>query len=226
MSQVDLRPLEQPPALRDQVYATLEELIIDRTLAPGTRLLEADLADQLNVSRNPVREALTMLAHSRWVDLRPRSGAVVHTPTPKEVDDFFSVRSVLEEESARLAALKSRPDDVAGLRDLLADGFEAVDAGDVARMAAANAAFHARVSDIADNRVLDEVLGLMKKRLRWYFSSVATARGRGSWDEHAELIDALSAQDADAAARVIRIHTRATADLYRDTVGEGSSAVS
>src|SRR5688572_17864341 len=99
-----IEPLLQPPVLRDQVYAALEELIINRTLRPGDRLLEAELADQLKVSRNPVREALTILAHAGWVDLRPRHGAVVHTPTMKEVDDFFQVRRALEEEGARLAA--------------------------------------------------------------------------------------------------------------------------
>ncbi|WP_370327104.1 GntR family transcriptional regulator [Euzebya sp.] len=212
-----LHPLEQPPILRDRVYATLEELIIDRTLAPGSRLLEGELAEQLDVSRNPVREALTMLAHSGWVDLRPRIGAVVHTPTAKEVDDFFTVRGALEEESARLAAVKATPGDVADLRGLLADGWVSVAAEDPAGMSTANAAFHARVGRVADNRVLDEVLALMKKRLRWYFSSVATARGAGSWEEHARLIDALDAHDTGAAAQVSRDHTRATAELYRDT---------
>lgn len=215
MPQANLIPLQQPPALRDQVYAALEELIITRALPPGTRLLESDLAEQLGVSRNPVREALTMLAHSRWVDLRPRQGAVVHTPTPKEVDDFFTVRTVLEEESARQAARKATPADVRALRRLLAAGLEALAGGDDGQTASANAAFHSRVSDIADNRVLDEVLGLMKKRLRWYFASVASVRGRRSWDEHAELIDAIADHDADRAARVMSAHSRATAELYR-----------
>lgn len=220
MGPVALHPLEQPPTLRAQVYATLEELIIDRTLAPGTRLLEVDLAEQLNVSRNPVREALTMLAHSRWVDLRPRLGAVVHTPTAKEVDDFFAVRGALEEESARLAALNATTSDVEDLRGLIEDGLAAVTADDVARTASANAAFHSRVAQIADNQVLDEVLALMTKRLRWYFNPVATARGTDSWDEHAALTAALAAHDTQAAATIIRAHTHATAVLYRDTVGE------
>ena len=213
---MSLRPLTQAPVLRDQVYAALEELIINRTLRPGERLLEAELAEQLEVSRNPVREALTILAHAGWVDLRPRHGAVVHTPTPKEIEDFFQIRRALEEEGARLAARKATESDVAQLRRLWEKGLAAVDAGDGAATAKANSTFHDYVSRLADNRVLDEVLGLMKKRLRWYFAPVARMRGRASWDEHAELVDALAANDGERAAAVMRAHSEATATLYRD----------
>lgn len=221
---MSIRPLSHPPVLREQVYETLEELIIDGTLPPGQRLLESELATQLNVSRNPVREALTLLAHSGWVDLRPRQGAVVHQPTAKEVEDFFRVRTVLEEESARLAARKAKGDDIGGLRALIERGVAAVEAGDEASTVAANAEFHARVSAIADNEVLDEVLGLMKKRLRWYFAPVARQRGHASWDEHAELVDALQRRDENWAATVMRAHSEATASLYRENFrGELSS---
>lgn len=217
-----LRPLTQPPVLRDQVYSTLEELIIDRSLPPGTRLLESELAQQLNVSRNPVREALTLLAHSGWVDLRPRHGAVVHEPTPKEIDDFFQVRTVLEADGARLAAVKATSSDVEALHQLLEAGIDRVHRGDEAGTVAANSAFHDRVSAIADNRVLDEVLGLMKKRLRWYFAPVARIRGAASWDEHGHLLTAIADNDGERAAAVMRAHTEATASLYRSQPPPGT----
>src|SRR5690606_24154628 len=106
-----IRPLAPAPVLRDQVYDTPQTLTTDGTLRPGERLLEAELAEQLSVSRNPVREALTLLARSGWVDLRPRHGAHVHQPTAKEVEDFFRIRQVLEVESVRLAAENATPDD-------------------------------------------------------------------------------------------------------------------
>ena len=220
MAEMGLLPVAQAPVLRDQVYARLEELIINGTLRHGDRLLEADLAEQLEVSRNPVREALTILAHSGWVDLRPRHGAVVHTPTAKEINDFFRIRGVLEEEGARLAADNATPADVARLRTLLEDGIAAVRAGDEAGTAQANSTFHDFVTRVANNQVLDEVLGLMKKRLRWYFAPVARLRGQGSWDEHRELVDALESHDGDRAAAVMRAHSEATAALYRQ-INEG-----
>lgn len=216
MDEVHIRPLTQPPVLRDRVYETLEELIIDGSLPPGRRLLESELAEQLNVSRNPVREALTLLAHSGWVDLRPRQGAVVHEPTVKEINDFFVVRTLLEAESARFAARNTTPQDVAALRRMLKQGIAAVEAGDDAETARTNSLFHDRVAAVADNRVLDEVLGLMKKRLRWYFAPVARLRGRASWDEHDRLVTALEQHDGERAASVMRAHSDATATLYRE----------
>jgi len=210
-----IRPLAQAPVLRDQVYDTLESLIIDGTLRPGERLLEAELAEQLNVSRNPVREALTLLAHAGWVDLRPRHGAYVHRPTAKEIDDFFRIRNVLEVESARLAAEKATEQDVRELRELWQRGIAAVEADDEPGTAAANSDFHDRVTGIADNRVLDEMLGLLKKRLRWYFAPVARIRGRASWDEHEALLEAIADHDPDRAGAIMAQHCAATAALYR-----------
>jgi len=210
-----IRPLTVAPVLRDQVQETLEALIIDGTLRPGQRLLEAELAEQLHVSRNPVREALSLLARDGWIDLRPRHGAQVHEPSRKEVEDFFRVRTVLEGESARCAAEKATPGDLDGLRELVDRGVAAVAADDEQATVQANSAFHARMTEVADNRVLDEMLGLLKKRLLWYFAPVARIRGQASWDEHAALLDAIAGHDGDRAAAVMRDHCEATAALYR-----------
>lgn len=219
MVEVELRSIRQAPVLREQVYDSLEESIIEGDLPPGERLSESDLADQFGVSRNPVREALTLLAQAGWVDLRPRQGAVVHTPTHKEIEDFFQVRRALEEESTRLAAANATSVDIESLRQLLDNGRAAWREGDESATSRANAAFHERVTDIAGNDVLGEVLRLMKKRLRWYFTRVVSHRGADSWDEHEELLQALAASDSDRAARVMRIHSERTVRLYRTVHG-------
>lgn len=209
-----IRPLEVAPVLREQVHETLEALIIDGTLGPGQRLREAELAAQLHVSRNPVREALSLLARDGWVDLRPRHGAHVHEPTRREVEDFFRVRTVLEGESARCAAENATLEDLNELRVLLERGVAAVADDDEQATVQANAAFHTRMAAVADNRVLDELLELLKKRLSWYFAPVARARGQASWDEHAELLLALEAHDGDRSADAMRAHCDATTALY------------
>ncbi|WP_370327106.1 GntR family transcriptional regulator [Euzebya sp.] len=218
MSEVRIPPLEQSPVLRDRVYETLEELVIDGTLAPGARLLEAELAEQLSVSRNPVREALTLLAHSGWVDLRPRQGAVVHRPTRKEIEDFFQVRTVLKVEAARLAAMNATEADVDILRDLVAQGSAQMARDDLKASLATNSAFHEEVGRIAANAVLDEVTTLMKKRLRWYLSPVVRMRGLRSWEDHRALVDAIAAGDADAATATMRRHCATAERLYREHV--------
>lgn len=206
--------LSKSPPLRDQVYDALEGLIIDGVLVPGQRLTEGDLAERLGVSRNPVREALNGLSRAGWVELRPRQGAYVRYPTVEEVDQFFHVRGLLEVESARLAAARATPEMVAALRALLADGDAALESGDEDALLSANSRFHAEMVTVSGNVVLGEILGLLDKRLRWYFAPVVVQRGPHSWSEHTRLVDAIAANDPELAAREMREHTEATRAAY------------
>src|SRR5258708_15213428 len=99
-----IRPVERPVPLRQSVYEALVELVIAGRLTPGQHLVETELARQLGVSRQPVREALHRLEAEGWVDLRPNQGPFVHVPTDKEVDHVLDVRELLEVQTARLAA--------------------------------------------------------------------------------------------------------------------------
>lgn len=224
MSGIGINPLTHAPVLRDQVYEALEELIITRALAPGQRLVEADLARQLNVSRNPVREALSLLHRAGWVDLRARHGAHVHQPTRREVEDFFRVRTVLEMESARLAARNATEESMAALARAYDGGIAALAAEDPERLALANSAFHAKAAQMADNRVLTEMLSLLEKRLRWYFSQVVLVRGPKSWEEHAALMAAFGERDAQAAAEAMAHHCDSTAAMYLSAAENFDSA--
>lgn len=205
-----------PPStpLRDQVYDALEGLIIRGALAPGQRLTEGDLAERLGVSRNPVREALTALSRAGWVEQRPRHGAYVRAQTPEEGDQFFQVRRLLEIESARLAAGRATPDNIAALRALIRQGWEALETRDQETLLDVNSRFHAGVVTLAGNGLLGEMLGLLDKRLRWYFSPVVVTRGPDSWQEHTDLLEAIAGNDADWAAEMMRVHTEATRTAY------------
>src|SRR5437879_7153803 len=99
-----IRPVERPVPLRQSVYEALVELVVEGRLRPGQHLVETELARQLGVSRQPVREALHRLEAEGWVDLRPNQGAFVHVPTDDEVDQLLDVRELLEVETARLGA--------------------------------------------------------------------------------------------------------------------------
>src|SRR6266566_151873 len=104
-----IRPLQRPVPLRQSVYDALIDLIVGGELPPGQHMVETDLARQLGVSRQPIREALHRMEAEGWVDLRPSQGAFVHVPTDSEVDELLDVRALLEAETARLAAASSSP---------------------------------------------------------------------------------------------------------------------
>jgi DNA-binding GntR family transcriptional regulator len=214
MAERQIEPLEKSAPLREQVYETLEELIIFGLLTPGQHLVEADLAKRLGVSRIPVREALQLLHSNGWVELRQRQGAFVHRPTLEEVDEVFSVRTLLEVESARIAAKNATKGSLKRLRATTKAGAKALAADDEEALVRLNSEFHAQVTALAGNRVLAEMIGRLDKRIRWYFASVARSRGAASWKEHEELIDALESGDARRAAKVMRMHAELTRDAF------------
>src|SRR5579875_848690 len=200
-----IRPLQRPVPLRQSVYDALIDLIIGGELPPGQHMVETDLARQLGVSRQPIREALHRMEAEGWVDLRPSQGAFVHV--------------LLEAEAARRAAGTATPEQVVRLREVCREGEAATEADDFGRAVAANDAFHAEVAAIAGNSVLAELADIVGRRVQWYYRIVAPTRGHGSWAEHEEMIDAIEAGDAELAQLLARKHTQRTRNAYHRAKG-------
>ncbi|MFF3948082.1 GntR family transcriptional regulator [Streptomyces sp. NPDC001902] len=219
------RRVARPAPLRQAVYDALIELIINGSLTPGQHLVEAELAEHLGVSRQPVREALQRLQTDGWVDLRPAQGAFVHSPTEEEAAQLLGVRSVLETYSARLAAENAKPEDVERLWELQQEGVEALAGGDVERLVTANTALHSFITSIAANAVLAELISQVSRKVRWYYTPIAKPRGKDAWNEHAQLIKAIAKGDGDRAGEIMRKHTERTGD-YRKAVAAGATALS
>jgi DNA-binding GntR family transcriptional regulator len=224
-----IHPVQRPVPLRQSVYDALIDLIVAGELSAGQHMVETEVARQLGVSRQPVREALHRMEAEGWVDLRPSQGAFVHVPTDQEVDDLLDVRRLLEAETARLAARAASPAQVARLREISRTGQAAAEADDLGQAVAANNAFHAEVAVIGANAVLAELAGIAARRVRWYYRMVAPERGHGSWAEHTELIDAIQAGDEERAQSLARRHIERTRDAYHRPkpggTGPGAAAV-
>lgn len=216
-------PVQRPVPLRESVYEALLDLIVRRRLPPGQHLVETELAEWLGVSRQPVREALQRLSNEGWVDLRPGYGAFVHEPTESEAEQLLAVRALLETEAAMLAADNSEAEDVQRLRDLWRDGVAALERGDYDTVLDANAELHRMITDLSGNRVLADLAAQVARRVRWYYALVVQYRGRESWDEHAQIIDAIATGDRDTAGRLMREHTDATRRTYLAHAGTEES---
>ncbi|GAA3445312.1 GntR family transcriptional regulator [Planomonospora venezuelensis] len=208
--------IPRPVTLRESVFEAILELIISGGLGPGQHLAENELAEMLGVSRQPVREALQMLSGEGWVDLRPGHGAFVHAPTVEEADQLLAVRTLLETESARLAALDPTAGGTARLREICARGRAAIEADDIDAAVAANSELHALITELSGNKVLAELASQVARRVRWYHTPVARHRGHASWEEHALLIDAIEAGDQERAEQIMRDHTEHTRQSYME----------
>jgi DNA-binding GntR family transcriptional regulator len=213
------RPIARGGPLRDRVRSELEQLIIYGVLAPGEHLREEVLAERLQVSRQPVREALQMLARSHFVELRSGRGAFVHEPARREVDEVFHLRTLLEAESARLAAQRMDAETLRAMAGICADGFAALDRDDKRELVGLNRAFHQLVTDAAGSQVLAETLAGLQLRIDWYLASIILDRAPASWRQHQAIYEAMAAPDPDRAAALMAEHVDHTRRLLDETYG-------
>lgn len=181
--------------LRQAVKDSLRRAIIDGRYQPGERLFEDQIAHELEVSRNPVREALQALASDGFVELEPRRGAKVSAVSAKRAEELFEVREALEGLVARLAARRRSPAQLDGLRELVVTGQAALDEGRIAELPDLNTRFHQALADAADNRLLHAQLARMAHLIEWVYTIGVHHRSIGSWTEHAAIVDAIAAGD-------------------------------
>jgi DNA-binding GntR family transcriptional regulator len=200
--------------LRDMVTAELRRLILIGELTPGERLVEDRLAKRLDVSRNPVREAIRVLATEGFVEVTPRRGAAVARFPAEEAEELFDVRMALEGLTARLSARKVTPESARRLRQVLDNARVAVDEGRLGEVADLNTDFHTAVAETAGNAYLSLVVGPMLRRAQWVFQQTARHRAPHSWTEHLTVYEAIAAGDeAEAEARAVA-HVAAARQSY------------
>lgn len=180
---------------------------IDRgELPPGTRLVEADLAERFGVSRTPVREALNRLETQGVVARDPRRGAVVATLDYDQLGELYAVRAVTEGFAARMAARHAAPAEIALLHEMVETDRARID--DAAALSQANKAFHRQLHRASHNRYLVQMLDAMRRSLALlsHTSLIWPGRGAQSVDEHARIVAAIAARDEDAAEAAARQH--------------------
>lgn len=192
----------EPESVR--VTRVIRDQILDGVRAPGSKLVERDLADELGVSRVPVREALKTLVAEGLVTPRPRTWAVVREFTPADVADLNEVRSALEVLTFRLAANRRTREGLERLRAVLDTELEAAAAGDAHRARRAAADFHETVTSIAGNDLLFEIDGLLRSRIRWLLVQHEDLAEVGA--EHEALYDAIAQRDVARASTLILAH--------------------
>lgn len=195
----------------ERVYARLKEMILSAELPPQTRLVETQLAEQFEVSRTPVREALKRLAAEQLVLNDSVRGLIVHAPEPHEVEDVYLVRGPLEALAARLAARRITEDEVARLTLVLESMREAIGEERTDLIVNANGAFHAEIYRAAGSPTLSRLLNDLRDFVR-RFSSEAFAspqRAHTVLEEHEAVLEALRRGDEDAAAAAAAAHIRA-----------------
>lgn len=203
--------------LRRDAYDALYEAILLGTLPPGERLVEAEIARQMGISRGPLREAIRQLEQDGLVEYRPRRGAVVAELTRERVLDAYSARAEMEGFAARLAAPRMTAPDIARLEELCEAMQRCARQGDSAGLLQADVKFHQTICEIAGNRVLLRLWTSLGPH-GWTLFSGAQQRGYGLValaERHRAVLAALQSGDAVCAEQVAREHTQ---EIMRNVV--------
>ena len=182
---------------------------MDLELPPGHRITERDTAAELGVSRVPLREALRLLEAEGLIVLVPRQGAMVVSWSREDIVRLFEVREELETLAARLAATRRTDSDLRLMRGLLEEAERALDAGDDAATAAANAGFHRAVLAACGNPLLQQMMAPLDSRVQWLFHLTKHRDTREQRQEHVRLLELIEARDGDGAAELYRAHIAA-----------------
>jgi DNA-binding GntR family transcriptional regulator len=195
-------------SLSQQAVEELRRRIAGSALSPGQRLDEAALADDLGISRTPLREALKVLSAEGLVEIRPRRGCYVAELGSADLEEIFPIMALLEGEVAREAAQKGSAAELKRLDQLHASLERHAAAGEIDRYYEVNYVFHDALQAIAGNRWLQHVIGDLRKLLKLSRHRSLRLEGRlaESLAEHRALMDALHRRDGDGAERVMKAH--------------------
>jgi DNA-binding GntR family transcriptional regulator len=196
--------------LSQRVYEHLRGEILANRLAPGTELSEVALSRELEISRGPIREALSRLAAEGLITMRPRRRAEVRSLTTQELIDAYQVREALEVMAVRLAIPRITEADLARLDDLIDQMAGHAGRRAVADFFAANVAFHETLCELSGNDKLQEMHHRLEGEIGRFQDRTLALRGSldGSLTEHRAILAAIRLRDADKAAQLTADHVR------------------
>ncbi|CAN5692313.1 hypothetical protein BH09PSE5_BH09PSE5_12150 [soil metagenome] len=195
-----------PALTTDQIYERIVGAILEHRLVPGTQLVEDRLASIFNVSRTKIREATVRLVHDRVAINIPQRGAFIASPTPDEARKVFAARRLIEPGLARLATENASARQLAGLRAHVAREAKARN-GDSSALLILTGEFHLLLAEAAGNPFLGRTLRELES-LTCLCIILYDAPGSHSCrlEEHEQLLAAIEARDADAAAALMLEH--------------------
>jgi DNA-binding GntR family transcriptional regulator len=196
------------------VYEELKNAIVDLRLAPGEPLREATLAEQLGVSKTPIRQALTMLEQEGLVETTSFKGAVVAGYSRQDLLEIYELRELLENAAARAAAASMSNEDRVRLDRISRESRRLRRGNDTAKLAALVSEFDDVLFDQVENTRIRALIENLRAHLTriGHLTEGIPGRIEASVDEHEKIVKAIAARDQDLAEQHMREHIRSVRD--------------
>jgi len=210
-------------ALHDQVVARLRTMLVEGAIAPGAKLNERELSEQLRVSRTPLREAIKLLAAEGMVDLLPNRGAVAVKLTEADIVNTFEVLAGLEGMSGEFAAQRVTDAELAEIRAMHYEMMACFARQDLSGYYRLNARIHTAINDAAKNPVLTSTYNGINARVQSlrFRTNQNEAKWKRAVKEHELMLEALAAHDGAAMRDVLVAHLKNKRDTVLDLLRAG-----
>lgn len=194
--------------LRDVVCKTIRRAILTGQMAPGTRLLEVHLAQELGVSRTPVREAIRELEQEGLVIMRPRRGAEVASITAPQVRDVLEVRMITDALATELSCERATDDDIKAIEDAAQGFIDAVKGGSIHTIIEKDTLFHAAIANASHNKKLAEINHDMEDQVNRYRYETLRSPDVAhiAIEEHSKIVAAIKSRDREQAVIATKKH--------------------
>lgn len=214
------RASDEKQSLADLAYQALKRKILTLEFEPGSYLNEAQIAETLELGRNPVHNAVKRLVFEGLIDVMPRKGLLVRSLNLREILEIAEVRLVNESYCVRCAAERASKQDILRLKDVIAASRRALRSRDIEAQMFLDRDFHFAIFKAAQNTVLEDMLQVLHERsLRnWYISLKAPAQARSVVQQHSAVLAAIEAHDPDSAEREMRYHIHACSENLKRQV--------
>lgn len=207
----DFHPLAALPGrkpLGQHVFENLKQAIIRGNVAPGDRLVENRLAEALDISRTPVREAIHKLEREGWLRKLPRGGFTVVNLTRGDIEETFGIRCVLESYAARLAALNHRDEELKPLEEKIREFQRCLDAGQTDELSRINTEFHNLFYDLSRSPRLIKMIHDLRDQIYRFRRIIlqVEAMAKVSNNDHRKMLRAIRMRDSDRVERLVKEH--------------------
>lgn len=200
--------LDSYKPLRELVCENIRQAIIDGTFSPGERLMEIQLADEMGVSRTPVREAIRKLELEGFVVMIPRRGTYVADISIKDINEIYEIRISLDVLAAGLAAERITDEELATLNNYMVEISKYVPTMNMEKIVELDTAFHNVLYTASRNERLVSIINNLREQLTGIRGRSMSYPGRlvETMEEHRALVDCIAARDPERAQNAARLH--------------------
>lgn len=200
--------LDRFKSLRDVVYDSIRKAILEGVFQSGERLMEKELAEQLGVSRTPIREAIRKLELEGFLVILPRKGAYVSEISFKDVHEVYEIRAALEALACGLAAERATPEEIEGMERYLLEEYAYLDNDDISLTVKTDVGLHELFYKASRNeRLISSLINLKEQVYRLRSTSMGQpGRKKKSLEEHKAIVEAIAAHNPSLAQKLGQEH--------------------